>query len=280
MIFDAVVIALLVLVGGLLLFPVKVRFLFRCTRDDGRFEVRLFHWKLFSSDGEPLEPSEKKAFGESSGIAETTGSFADRECSVLDGKPDGQGEPSKGPERKMSVGNFENNALPDSSVKTSEEKKQRSAPQKESSDSEFLTLLLEPGFDKKLWRGGFRMLRSFFRIFRCRFDRVLVEGVRLEDYADMGMASGWFGFLRGTVPLFENWEFRMDWEGKKTFCAEGMLSAAFSFARILGFLIVSCRWIVSAGWTYLKNRRRLRKNPEAIRLTFFRRLVVRFFSDS
>ena len=276
MIFDSAVVVVSVLALGLLLFPVKVRFLFRAARNDGEFEIRLFRFKIFFSKGD-----EKKGDGENApDVGSLRGENSEREN--FSAAP--VGEKNAAP---LSGGKFagERDVQTGEPVRaeTSAQKKEKPSPKKskgKSSDSEFLLLALEPGFDKKLWKGAGRMLRSFFRIFRCRFQSTVVEGIRLDDYAEMGFLNGTLDFFSAAVPLFENWEFRMDWEGTRPLRIDGGMVASFSLARVLGFLAVSSRWVVELVWIYFKNRRRLRKNPGGFRLVLWRRLVVRFLSAS
>lgn len=272
MIFDSAVVVVSVLVFGLLLFPVKVRFLFRGARNDGEFEIRLFRFKIFSSKGD-----EKKGDGENvpeSGENSERENFSDAPVGEKNAAPLSGGK-SAG-ERDVQTGEPVR-------AETSAQKRERPSPKKsegKSSDSEFLLLVLEPGFDKKLWKGARRMLRAFFRIFRCRFEPTVVEGIRLDDYAEMGFLKGTLDFFSSAGPLFENWEFRMDWEGTRPLRIDGGVVASFSLARVLEFLVVSSRWVFELVWIYFKNRRRLRKNPEGFRLVLWRRLVVRFLSAS
>ncbi len=268
MILDAVVIAFLVLAGGLLLFPVKARFLFRGEKNAGTLEVRFFRWKIFGTGEERAEALD----GE-----ERLENFRESADAGIDGsRVEGTGEKSSensGPEI-----NAVQEDKPVRAETSSQGKEKSSRKKKRKSDSEFLTLLLEPGFDRKLLKGSVRMAKAFFRIFRCRFEPTVVEGIRLDSFANMGIVCGALDFFVATVPLFENWEFRMDWEGTKALRIEGCIVASFSMARILGFCLVSSRWVAVLAWIYLKNRRRLKKAPEAFRLVFWRRLVVRFLS--
>ncbi len=286
MIFDAVVIAILILVCGLLLFPVKVRFLFRGEKDNGSLEIRFFRWKVFRTKEDPenaetLDDEERaedlrtSAFSDDEVLIGNYQKPTDEKIEEL--KAEGTGErtlENSGPE-KTAVQKDE-----PARAETSSQKKEKSSRKKneKKSDSEFLTLVLEPGFDRKLLKGVARMSKAFFRIFRCRFEPTVVEGIRLSSFADMGFAGGALDFLAATVPLLENWEFRMDWEGTKTLRIEGGIEASFSLARILGFCLVSLRWVLELAWIYLKNRRRLRKNPKGFRLVFWRRFIVRFLS--
>lgn len=267
MIFDAVVIAFLVLACGLLLFPVKVRFLFRGEKKAGALEIRLFRWKVFRA-GEDPENADGEAQTEK--VSEPTVEWVEEKRAERNSA-----------ERASAEVRSERNVQRDEPVRaetSSQEKGKGSRKKNEKSDSEFLTLALEPGFDRTLLKGASRMAKAFFRIFRCRFESTVVEGIRLDSFASMGMAGGALDFFAATVPLFEDWEFRMDWEGTRPLRIEGCLAASFSLARILGFVLVSLRWVAALAWIYLKNRRRLKKNPEAFRLVLWRRLVVRFLS--
>lgn len=269
MIFDAVVIAILVFVCGLLLFPVKVRFLFMGKKSDGSLEIRFFRWKVFrtkdgTESGESLDdenvPTDEKI--ESLKGEENFGDSEEKisENSIPEKEAVQRDEPAR--------------------AETSSQKKEKHSGERNEkrSDSEFLTLVLEPGFDRKLLKGAVRMAKAFFRIFRCRFEPTVVEGIRLDSFAAMGIACGSLDFFTSTVPFFENWEFRMDWEGTKELRIDGGIEASFSLARILGFCLVSVRLILELAWIYLKNRRRLRKDPKGFRLVFWRRFIVRFLS--
>ncbi len=283
MILDAVVIAFLVLAGWLLFFPVKARFLFRGEKNAGMLEVRFFRWKIFGTGEERAEALDGEERLEdlrtdaTSGDDVLTGNFRESADAGIDGsRVEGTGEKSSensGPEI-----NAVQEDKPVRAETSSQGKEKSSRKKKRKSDSEFLTLLLEPGFDRKLLKGSVRMAKAFFRIFRCRFEPTVVEGIRLDSFANMGIVCGALDFFVATVPLFENWEFRMDWEGTKALRIEGCIVASFSMARILGFCLVSSRWVAVLAWIYLKNRRRLKKAPEAFRLVFWRRLVVRFLS--
>ncbi len=286
MIFDAVVIAILVFVCGLLLFPVKVRFLFRGEKDDGMLEVRFFRWKVFCTK----EDSENAETLGGEDLAEDLRASASSRDEVLTGnfqKPTGEkteclkaeGIGEKSSENSCRGKGAVQKDEPARAETSSQKKEERSRKKsKKKSDSEFLTLVLEPGFDRKLLKGSARMAKAFFRIFRCRFESTVVEGIRLDSFAEMGFVGGALDFFAATVPFFENWEFRMDWEGTKMLRVDGGIVASFSLARILGFCLVSLRWVLELAWIYLRNRRRLRKNPKGFRLVFWRRFIVRFLS--
>lgn len=285
MILDAAFIAILVLACGLLLFPVKVRFLFRGEKRAGMLEIRFFRWKVFrtrenSESAESIDAEERQEnlqTGATLGDDVLAGNFRE---SADEGSEESREEETgkKSSESSCLKTNAVQQDEPVRAETSSQQKEKGSRKKGKRSDSEFLTLLLEPGFDKRLLKGSARMARAFFRIFRCRFEPTVVEGIRLDSFANMGIACGALDFFVATVPLFENWEFRMDWEGKSPLRIEGCVAASFSLARILGFFLVSLRWIVALAWTYLKNRRRLKKDPEAFRLVFWRRFVVRFLS--
>lgn len=286
MILDAVIIAILVLIGGLLLFPVKVRFLFRGEKSGGMFEVRFFRWKVFRTkeDFENAETLDGEARTEDLRENESlegevlTGKFQEPTGEKIETlRAEGAGEKTS---ENSVPGKTARQEDEPARAETSSQKKEKRSREKngKKTDAEFLTLVLEPGFDGKLLKGTSRMARTFFRVFRCRFESSVVEGIRLGSFAEMGVTGGALDFLAATVPLLENWKFRMDWEGTKTLRIEGGIAASFSLARILGFCLVSLRWVLELAWIYLKNRRRLRKNPEGFRLVFWRSFIVRFLS--
>ena len=143
-----------------------------------------------------------------------------------------------------------------------------------------MTLIVEPVFEKKILKGVFRLGRSFFRLFHCRFEPTVVEGIRWnEDYERMGYVVGGLNAMSGIVPFFENWIFLADWTGEKPLRIEGGFVASFSIARVLGLIFISAKTIAELTMYYFWNRRRYRKNPESVRLVFWRRWIVRFLSS-
>lgn len=275
MIFDALVILAAIIGGGLLLFPVKVRFLFRVQKNAGKFEVRIFRKKVFTTEEETVEESEAT---EEVDVATAEEIRASEEDDFDDENPWKQEESveAKAPANEKSEKKAAEKSEEKSDKKKSEKSKKKS--KKKSSDEEFLTLVLDPRFDKKLLKDCFQIAKAFFRIFHCYFEPTVVDGIRLEDYEDMGYAMGGLNFLCGTIPLFNNWEFLMDWEGNRPLKVEGAFVASFSIARILGFGLVSVWSVLGLVLLYLWNLRRYRKNPEQFRLIFWRRWVVRFLA--
>ncbi len=270
MILDLAVIIVAVLVAIFLLFPVPIRIFF-CGRRRGSFlEIRIFRKKLFRFS---KEHSEENSDG----------------AAVMETSPK---EPSPLPEQhQISAKNTSEEPVQEnkdclipseqpkshSSKKNSPPPKEKSAPV---SDLEFFTLMLEAQFDKKVLGKSFRLGKSFFRLFHCRFESTVVEGIRLENFEQMGYMSGAFGFLKGTFPILKNWELAMDWMGNTPFRIEGVCVVSFSLARLLGFFMVSALSVVGIVRLYFKNRRLYRKNPENIRLSFWRRQVVRFMTSN
>lgn len=293
MIFDALVILAVIMGGGLLLFPVKVRFLFRVQKNAGKFEVRIFRKKVFTTEEsveEASEPAEEKidaATAEEIRASEED-DFDDenpwkKEETAEAKAPAGEKSEKKTVEKSDAAADAKTaKASTEKSEKKpnkeSEKEKSKKKSKKKSSDEEFLTLVLEPHFDKKLLKDSLRITKSFFRVFHCYFEPTVVDGIRLEDYEDMGYAMGGLNFLCGSIPLLNNWEFLMDWEGNRPLRAEGGFVASFSIARIVGFGLVSLWSVLGLVLRYLWNLRRYRKNPEQFRLIFWRRWIVRFFA--
>lgn len=280
MIFDILIILITIVGGGLLLFPVKVRFSFRGQKNGNRFSLHLFRKKIWSSEeDEPLTEMKED-------------SSADEEIRASEEDDFDNENPWKKENtetvKASTPAPVKTSPIPAPTSKVTEPAKEKAKPkrqpkkaskkssEKDSSDEEFLTLILEPGFDRKILKSSFRMSRSFFRIFHCYFEPTVVEGLRFGDYEEMGYAMGGLNFLCGVIPLFHNWQFLMDWEGNRPLRIEGGFVASFSIARILGFGLVSSVSTVELVVIYLMNRRRYKKNPESFRLIFWRRWLVRF----
>ena len=280
MIFDILIILITIVGGGLLLFPVKVRFSFRGQKNGNRFSLHLFRKKIWSSEeDEPLTERKEDSSADEEIRASEEDDFdnenpwkKENEETVKASTPAlEKTSPMPAPTSKVTEP-----AKEKAKSKKQPKKASKKSSEKDSSDEEFLTLILEPGFDRKILKSSFRMSRSFFRIFHCYFEPTVVEGLRFGDYEEMGYAMGGLNFLCGVIPLFHNWQFLMDWEGNRPLRIEGGFVASFSIARILGFGLVSSVSTVELVLIYLMNRRRYKKNPESFRLIFWRRWLVRF----
>ncbi len=284
MIFDVLLILTVIIGGGLLLFPVKVRFSFRGQRNENWFALHLFHKKVFSTE-EKIEKSDDDLTADAEVRASQEDDFDDEnpwkkdEIKTVEVKAPVEEKAKKNAPKKDEKPSVERS--PESSKKKSQPAKtpKKKNPRK-SSDEEFLTLIFEPGFDRKILTRSFQMSRSFFRIFHCYFEPTVVDGLRLDDYEEMGYAMGGLNFMCGVIPLFRNWEFLMDWEGNRPLRIEGGFVASFSIARILGFGLVSFVSVAELAWIYWMNHRRYKKNPESFRLVFWRRWMVRFLCKS
>ncbi len=265
MILDLAVIVVAVLVAIILLFPVPVRILFCGSRQGSFLEIRIFRKKLFCFN--------KGLSKENSEGAAVTETFPKNSSPLSEQPKIREEKSSEEPVRSVSLKPSENPSL----EKNSPPPKGEAKP---ASDLEFFTLMLEPQFDKKVLGKFFQLGKSFFRLFHCRFETTVVEGIRLENFEQMGYMSGAFSFLKGTFPVFKNWELAMDWMGNTPFRIEGVCIVSFSLARLLGFFIVSVSSIVGIVFLYFKNRWLYRKNPKNIRLSFWRRQVVRFMTSN
>ena len=280
MIFDILIILITIVGGGLLLFPVKVRFSFRGQKNGNRFSLHLFRKKIWSSEeDEPLTERKEDSSADEEIRASEEDDFdnenpwkKENEETVKASIP----APVKTSPMPAPTSKVTEPAKEKAKPKRQPKKASKKSSEKDSSDEEFLTLILEPGFDRKILKSSFRMSRSFFRIFHCYFEPTVVEGLRFGDYEEMGYAMGGLNFLCGVIPLFHNWQFLMDWEGNRPLRIEGGFVASFSIARILGFGLMSSVSTVELVVIYLMNRRRYKKNPESFRLIFWRRWLVRF----
>lgn len=276
MIFDILIILITIVGGGLLLFPVKVRFSFRGQKNGNRFSLHLFRKKIWSSeDDEPLTEMKEDSSADEEIRASEEDDF-DNENPWKKEKEESVKASTPAPVKTAPTSKVTEPAKEKAKPKSKPKKASKKSSEKDSSDEEFLTLILEPGFDRKILKSSFRMSRSFFRIFHCYFEPTVVEGLRFGDYEEMGYAMGGLNFLCGVIPLFHNWQFLMDWEGNRPLRIEGGFVASFSIARILGFGLVSAVSTVELIVIYLMNRHRYKKNPESFRLIFWRRWLVRF----
>ncbi|MFA6662663.1 MAG: hypothetical protein WCS56_06475 [Bacilli bacterium] len=165
-----------------------------------------------------------------------------------------------------------------SNVKIQKEEKSCTKKRKRKlSEREFLTVLLEPKFDSKVISFLLRLMNSYYRLFRIRFEHTVVEGLQLE-YNQMGVLQGAFGILTSNVKLFENWEFRMDWCHEKKPRIEGTLVLYITWGRILAAVCKTIFYAIRIFLMYWKNKKRMLSNPGAFRLIFWRRWIVNFMT--
>ncbi|MCK9181633.1 MAG: hypothetical protein M0P13_01965 [Fibrobacteraceae bacterium] len=282
MIFEILIFLVVLLVGGLLLFPVKVRFLFKGIEKGSRFEIRIFKKKIFSSDdlnevnGEAAEKSRSEGMNANEDNSDEKEENFENEAEASSENLEKREETSSSEEASIVREDSsveEKSASPESSVKG--EKPEAGAI---SSDKEFLMMMIEPHFDGYVLKKGLKLFRQFFKIFHCKFEKTVVEGIRLE-YNEMGIATGMTGMLAGMFPLFENWEWRMDWCHNKVPKIEGTFVASFSLLRILSFATFTLFYALSAFRIYRKNKKRFKGNPSAFHLVFWRRWTVNFLAS-
>lgn len=165
-------------------------------------------------------------------------------------------------------------------TKSSEEKNSgEEEPEKRSlTDQEFWTLLLTPEFDTRAWWAVRHALSALFRLFRIRFIDCFVEGIRLQEYENMGYAAALNGFLK-SFPYIGAWDFRMDWTRDHELKMDGHMRASVNLCRTLGLILAILFYGGIVAFTFWRRRARILKTGELPELGFVRNKIVKMMSE-
>ena len=283
---EILIIVGLIVLALLLFCPIPIRLSFACSQGETFWKICLFHKKIlsmkdFTEDAE-LKGSENilDAEGEDEDDVDdecVSASTEDKESLSIE-TLDIDKERCPANSEKEDKNAREENSEFTGHAKTQQEKKSCTKKQKKKvSEREFLTILLEPHFDAKVISFLWRLMKSYYRVFRIRFEHTVVEGIQLE-YNQMGVLQGAFGILTSNVKLFKNWDFRMDWCHDKKPRIEGTLVLYITWSRILVAVCKTIFYAVRIFLMYWKNKKQMLSNPGAFRLIFWRRWIVNFMT--
>ena len=183
-------------------------------------------------------------------------------------KPVEKREPAKAEEKKSSE------------EKASEEKSSDDEKEEKRSltDEEFWTLLLTPEFDARAWWAVRHALSALFKLFRIRFVDCFVEGIRFQEYENMGYAAALNGVLK-SFPYIGAWDFRMDWTRDHEPHAEGHMRASINVCRVLGLILTTLFYGGIVAFTFWRRRAKILKTGELPELGFIRNKIVKMMSE-
>lgn len=183
-------------------------------------------------------------------------------------KPVEKREPAKAEEKKSSE------------EKASEEKSSDDEKEEKRSltDEEFWTLLLTPEFDTRAWWAVRHALSALFKLFRIRFVDCFVEGIRFQEYENMGYAAALNGVLK-SFPYIGAWDFRMDWTRDHEPHAEGHMRASINVCRVLGLILTTLFYGGIVAFTFWRRRAKILKTGELPELGFVRNKIVKMMSE-
>ena len=169
---------------------------------------------------------------------------------------------------------------PTDEKKSGEEKQPEDEKEEKRSltDEEFWTLLLTPEFDTRAWWAVRHALSALFRLFRIRFVDCFVEGIRFQEYENMGYAAALNGFLK-SFPYIGAWDFRMDWTRDHEPKAEGHVRASLNLCRVLGLIVTILFFGGIVAFTFWRRRARILKTGELPELGFIRSKIVKMMSE-
>ena len=191
--------------------------------------------------------------------------------SVKPSEPEKKDEP-KPVEKQESSKTEETNS---SEEKNSDEEE---AEKRSLTDREFGTLLLTPEFDTRAWWTVRHALSALFRLFRIRFIDCFVEGIRLQEYENMGYAAALNGFLK-SFPYIGAWDFRMDWTRDHELKMDGHMRASVNLCRTLGLILAILFYGGIVAFTFWRRRARILKTGELPELGFVRNKIVKMMSE-
>ena len=163
---------------------------------------------------------------------------------------------------------------------SSEEKNsdEEEAEKRSLTDREFWTLLLTPEFDTRAWWAVRHALSALFRLFRIRFIDCFVEGIRLQEYENMGYAAALNGFLKSFLYIGA-WDFRMDWTRDHELKMDGHMRASVNLCRTLGLILAILFYGGIVAFTFWRRRARILKTGELPELGFVRNKIVKMMSE-
>ena len=164
--------------------------------------------------------------------------------------------------------------------KSSEEKSSDDEKEEKRSltDEEFWTLLLTPEFDTRAWWAVRHALSALFKLFRIRFVDCFVEGIRFQEYENMGYAAALNGVLK-SFPYIGAWDFRMDWTRDHEPHAEGHMRASINVCRVLGLILTTLFYGGIVAFTFWRRRAKILKTGELPELGFIRNKIVKMMSE-
>ena len=164
--------------------------------------------------------------------------------------------------------------------KSSEEKSSDDEKEEKRSltDQEFWTLLLTPEFDTRAWWAVRHALSALFRLFRIRFVDCFVEGIRFQEYENMGYAAALNGFLK-SFPYIGTWDFRMDWTRDHEPKAAGHVRFSVNLCRTLCLILAILFYGGIVAWTFWRRRAHILKTGELPELGFIRKKIVKMMSE-
>ena len=168
-----------------------------------------------------------------------------------------------------------------SEEKSSEEKSSDDDEKEEKrslTDEEFWTLLLTPEFDERAWWAVRHALSALFKLFRMRFVDCFVEGIRFQEYENMGYAAALNGFLK-SFPYIGAWDFRMDWTRNHEPKAEGHMRASVNLCRTLCLILSILFYGGIVAFTFWRRRAHILKTNELPELGFIRSKIVKMMSE-
>ena len=145
-------------------------------------------------------------------------------------------------------------------------------------DQEFWTLLLTPEFDTRAWWAVRHALSALFKLFRIRFVDCFVEGIRFQEYENMGYAAALNGILK-SFPYIGAWDFRMDWTRDYEPKAEGHVRASLNLCRVLGLIVAILFYGGIVAFTFWRRRAKILKTGELPELGFVRNKIVKMMSE-
>ena len=183
-------------------------------------------------------------------------------------------EPEKKPEAKEEPKPVEKTAEESAEKQDASEKEEK----RSLTDQEFWTLLLTPEFDSRAWWSVRHELSALFRLFRIRFIDCFVEGIRLQEYENMGYAAALNGFLK-SYPYIGDWDFRMGWTRDHEPKAEGHMRASVNVCRTLGLILATLFYGGIVAWTFWRRRAHILKTGELPELGFIRNKIVKMMSE-
>lgn len=232
--------------------------------------------------------SYEKKFGKKGLSEDEDCSFAEKSEPEKPTEPESKPELEKPAEKKEEAKPIEKQEEAKPVEKTESKEESKPSEEKSSDDDEkekrslteveFWTLLLTPEFDARAWWAVRHALSALFKLFRIRFVDCFVEGIRFQEYENMGYAAALNGFLK-SFPYIGAWDFRMDWTRDHEPHAEGHMRASINVCRVLGVILATLFYGGIVAFTFWRRRAHILKTGELPELGFIRNKIVKMMSE-
>lgn len=156
---------------------------------------------------------------------------------------------------------------------------EESVENKEFSERDFFSVLLQPSFVSSAWNSGVSVLQKLFHLCDVKFKNSYITGIRGRMPADTGMFAAIAANLKGVFPYLDGWNLELDWCGNTPFSINCHAVLKTNILRILWVLFYAAIHALKLYISYRLLKRRYLKAKETMPLSWWRNKVVNFLAE-